>query len=256
MEKNEYALDYILQAEYNLLRKQFIPGIIVIPSGKSNLIWNGVHFVSQGPYEGGVFRFSIIIPPTFPDGDCPKVIFMSSIYHPQINVDTGELDIKRYFPVWKRNGHHLWQVLRYIRRIFQKIETTNSVNVDAANLYEQDPGIFLSKISECVNQSKDNLYTPEPSTTDDPHAILFTPWSDKLQNVRQLLLTGKKVNKSNCSISYIIFHLIRKHFLILIPIKRRIALHKAFDNIHGLSWMKPGVYQILTREDTLPSHQN
>ncbi|CAF1084160.1 unnamed protein product [Adineta steineri] len=223
MEKNEYALDYILQAEYNLLRKQFIPGIIVIPSGKSNLIWNGVHFVSQGPYEGGVFRFSIIIPPTFPDGDCPKVIFMSSIYHPQINVDTGELDIKRYFPVWKRNGHHLWQVLRYIRRIFQKIETTNSVNVDAANLYEQDPGIFLSKISECVNESKDNLYTPDPSTTDDPHAILFTPWSDKLQNVRQLLLTGKK---------------------------------KAFDNIHGLSWMKPGVYQILTREDTLPSHQN
>ncbi|CAF4446853.1 unnamed protein product, partial [Adineta steineri] len=87
--------------------------------------------------------------------------------------------------------------LRYIRRIFQKIETTNSVNVDAANLYEQDPGIFLSKISECVNESKDNLYTPDPSTTDDPHAILFTPWSDKLQNVRQLLLTGKKKTFSN-----------------------------------------------------------
>ena len=34
----------------------------------------------------------------------------------------------------RRNGHHLWQVLRYIRRIFQKIETTNAVNPDAADL--------------------------------------------------------------------------------------------------------------------------
>ncbi|CAF0892907.1 unnamed protein product [Adineta ricciae] len=227
MEKNEYALDYVLQAEYNLLRKQFIPGIIVIPSGKSNLIWNGVHFISQGPYEGGVFRFSIVIPNTFPDGDCPRVLFLSSMFHPQVDPKTGELDIKRYFPVWKRNGHHLWQVLRYIRRIFQKIETTNPINIEAAHLYEQDPETFLSKVSESVSQSKDNLYTSDPSISDDPHAILFTPWMAK-----------------------------RKHFLLSIQIKERIALHEAFDQIHGLSWMKPGVHQILAREDTLPSHQN
>ncbi|CAF1084581.1 unnamed protein product [Rotaria magnacalcarata] len=223
MEKNEYALDYILQAEYNLLRKQFIPGIIVIPSGKSNLIWNGVHFISQGPYEGGVFRFSILIPNTFPDGDCPQVYFSPSVYHPQMSAQTGELDIKRYFPVWKRNGHHLWQVLRYIRRIFQKIEITNAINLDAAQLYEHDPGAFLLKVSECVNQSKDNIYIPDSLTSDDPHAIVFTPWNERLQMVQQHLLAGTK---------------------------------QAFDNIQGLSWMKPGVYQILTREDTLTSHQN
>lgn len=72
----------------NLLRKQFIPGIVVIPSGKSNLskslfcmiredlnwfvtVWNGIHFVSHGPYEGAVFRFLIFIPENFPDSDCP-----------------------------------------------------------------------------------------------------------------------------------------------------------------------------------------
>ncbi|CAF1084601.1 unnamed protein product [Rotaria magnacalcarata] len=192
MEKNEYALDYILQAEYNLLRKQFIPGIIVIPSGKSNLIWNGVHFISQGPYEGGVFRFSILIPNTFPDGDCPQVYFSPSVYHPQMSAQTGELDIKRYFPVWKRNGHHLWQVLRYIRRIFQKIEITNAINLDAAQLYEHDPGAFLLKVSECVNQSKDNIYIPDSLTSDDPHAIVFTPWNERLQMVQQHLLAGTK----------------------------------------------------------------
>ena len=34
----------------------------------------------------------------------------------------------------RRNGHHLWQVLRYIRRIFQKIEIINALNIDAAHL--------------------------------------------------------------------------------------------------------------------------
>lgn len=83
--RKEYSLDF----SSNLMRKQFIPGIIVIPSGKSNLskslffltirgdlelfvaVWNGVHLVSHGPYEGAVFRFLIFIPENFPDGDCP-----------------------------------------------------------------------------------------------------------------------------------------------------------------------------------------
>ena len=39
--------------------------------------------------------------------------------------------------------------------------------------YEQDPSAFLSKVSECVNQSKDQLYNPDLSTADDPHAIVY-----------------------------------------------------------------------------------
>jgi hypothetical protein len=38
--------------------------------------------------------------------------------------------------------------------------------------YEHDPGAFLLKASEYVNQSKDIVYNPDPSTTDDPHAIV------------------------------------------------------------------------------------
>ncbi len=38
--------------------------------------------------------------------------------------------------------------------------------------YEQDPSAFLSKVSECVNQSKDQLYNPDLSTADDSHAIV------------------------------------------------------------------------------------
>lgn len=72
----------------------------------------------------------------------------------------------------RRNGHHLWQVLRYVRRIFQKIEVTHAINLDAAHLYEQDPDLYLTKVTECVNQSKEQLYSSDSFVSDDPHAIV------------------------------------------------------------------------------------
>ena len=43
-------------AEYNLLLKQKLPGIYCIPSANSSLLWYGVLFIRQGPYQEGVFR--------------------------------------------------------------------------------------------------------------------------------------------------------------------------------------------------------
>ena len=34
-------------------------------------VWFGVLFIRQGLYQEGAFRFSVIIPEQFPDGDCP-----------------------------------------------------------------------------------------------------------------------------------------------------------------------------------------
>ena len=42
--------------------------------------WYGIIFVRQGIYQEGIFRFKIIIPENYPDGDCPviiKVIYQS-----------------------------------------------------------------------------------------------------------------------------------------------------------------------------------
>ena len=44
-------------AEYNLLLKQKLPGIYCIPSANSSLLWYGVLFIRQGPYQEGVFRY-------------------------------------------------------------------------------------------------------------------------------------------------------------------------------------------------------
>ena len=38
-------------------------------------VWFGVLFIRQGYYQEGVFRFSVIIPEQFPDGDCPVSVW-------------------------------------------------------------------------------------------------------------------------------------------------------------------------------------
>ena len=55
----------------NQLHKQKLPGVYVMPSAKSPLVWNGVIFVRQGLYEGCALRFTLTIPDNYPDGDCP-----------------------------------------------------------------------------------------------------------------------------------------------------------------------------------------
>ena len=103
-------------AEYNLLLKQKLPGIYCIPSANSSLLWFGVLFIRQGPYQEGVFRFiiniilkvpslfffplfrfQVMIPDNYPDGDVPKVMFESHVFHPCIDPNTHQLDVKQ---VW------------------------------------------------------------------------------------------------------------------------------------------------------------
>ena len=107
-----FFLEYSLLAEYNLLRKQRLPGVYVIPSTHTPLCklnypvsikltgqkliytgyhlfyhillsylgWYGIIFIRQGIYQEGIFRFKIIIPENYPDGDCPVRKVLMKVY--------------------------------------------------------------------------------------------------------------------------------------------------------------------------------
>ncbi|XP_076322238.1 protein AKTIP homolog isoform X3 [Tachypleus tridentatus] len=53
------------------------------------------------------------MPDNYPDEDCPLVVFEPSIFHPLINIETGELDVKRGFQKWRyRNYENEMWVLK------------------------------------------------------------------------------------------------------------------------------------------------
>ena len=176
-------------AEYNLLLKQKLPGIYCIPSANSSLLWYGVLFIRQGPYQEGVFRFQVIIPDNYPDGDVPRVVFEDSVFHPCIDPTTHVLNVKQGFHKWKRNVNHIWQVLLYTRRLFYKIEITNPSNMEAAALYEKEPEMFKERARSCVIDWKERLYLVKDHP--DPHYLIFGPYQDQLHaGVREQMKAG------------------------------------------------------------------
>lgn len=216
-----FFLEYSLMAEYQMLKKQKLPGIYVIPSAISPLRWNGVLFVRQGLYEGGVFRFSLDIPTNFPDGECPTITFSPSVYHPVIDPVTGVLDVKRAFHKWKRNYHHLWQVLMYARRVFMKVDTEGALNAEAAVLYEQDNELFQTKVLQSIEKARELLYS-DPDAEDD-HAIRFSKWDKTVHEEAKNKMLERGVPESGGH-----------------------DMNHGIQSL-GLSWMKPGSSEIFSK---------
>ncbi|KAL5020918.1 hypothetical protein ScPMuIL_000073 [Solemya velum] len=195
--KNAYSsffLEYSVLGEYAELKKRKVPGVYVIASAKSPLVWHGVLFVRQGMYQGGVFRFMMTIPDNYPDGTCPKLVFDFPVFHPLVEPQTGELDVLRAFPKWRRNTNKLWQVLLYARRIFYKIDTKTPTNPKAAVLYETNLDQFKSMVLETVASSKSRLF--EPVTSDDPNYFRFNPWDPSVHEDAHHQMLNLQVNGS------------------------------------------------------------
>ncbi|XP_031561496.1 protein AKTIP homolog [Actinia tenebrosa] len=216
-----YFLEYTLMAEYNQLRSKRLPGVYVLPAAKSPLVWYGVIFIRMGSYQDGAFKFTMTVPDNYPDGECPKLVFKPPIFHPVVNIETGELDVKRAFPKWRRSVNHLWQVLLYTRRIFYKIDTRDPLNPEAANLYENDKETFKQKVNECLRTCHNELHIP---VDDDPHCIHFVELEpQKIDEVKETILESQskpgKLPTANA--------------------------HKS-----GLSWMKKGSSDIFTIEQS------
>lgn len=167
-----YLQEYNILCEYSMLCTQDVKGAYVIPSAQSSLLWFGVQFVRQGLYQGAVFRFTITLPPNFPDGGCPKVNFQTKVFHPLVDPESGELCTTWGFPEWRKTNR-IWQLVQYITKVLSKPDTKMSqINQGAAILLENDCESFKERVKECVRESLDHVY--DPPTTDDPHYITFS----------------------------------------------------------------------------------
>jgi len=177
---SSYYLEYALMAEFQLLQQQRLPGIYCLPSHSSPLTWFAVLFIRQGPYRGAVLRFQILLPENYPDGDVPQVQFEGPVFHPYVDQQTHQLNVKQGFKKWKRNVNHLWQLLLYIRRSFYKVEVGNVdlvCNKEAATLWQEDMPAFEKEAEKCVKDWETRICN---NNSDDPHYIRFSQFEESL----------------------------------------------------------------------------
>lgn len=216
-----FYLEYSLLAEFTLVIKQKLPGIYVQPSYRSALMWFGVIFIRHGLYQDGVFKFTVYIPDNYPDGDCPRVVFDTPVFHPLVDPDSGELDVKRAFTKWRRNHNHIWQVLMYARTIFYKINTMDPLNPEAAVLYDKDIQLFKRKVIDSVKLCNSHLF--DQPKIDDLYAISFSPWNPAVHEEAKEKMFAHK---------------------------RRPEDYNEGLQVSGLSWVKPGSTQPFSKEDS------
>uniref|UniRef100_A0A069DS15 Putative ubiquitin-conjugating enzyme-related protein ft1 involved in programmed cell death n=1 Tax=Panstrongylus megistus TaxID=65343 RepID=A0A069DS15_9HEMI len=200
----DFLREYALISEYKILCQHLIPGLYMIPSANSGLVWYGVLFVRSGVYKGGIFRITLKISENFPDSTQPSVIFEDKIFHPNINEETQELNVMSVFPVWSKHENHLWQVLEYTSKIFYQISTKNAVNITAAQLYDSDIEKYKEIAQTCVEQSKQNIF--HRSNNEDANYIRFQEFNESMHSEARLALLSaepKMKNISKCGLSWV-----------------------------------------------------
>ena len=62
------------------------------------------------------------------------VKFQSGVYHPQVNIDSGEVNIATKCALLRKGSYHIYHILEYVRSIFYEIDPLNPLNEEAASL--------------------------------------------------------------------------------------------------------------------------
>ncbi|KAI6177505.1 AKT-interacting protein [Aphelenchoides bicaudatus] len=170
--------------EFEAICKRPLEGTYVRPSDNDILElncvleWFGIIVIKTGVFAGGIFRFNLTLPSTFPDtNQVPTIEMEQSLLHPLIFPKTNRVDFRRFFPSgWKPDRNHVHHVLQAFQSIFYRYqcEVEVAANPEAAILWKDDRKHFKKLANIAVRESRTQIY--DPPKTDDPQALRFKPW--------------------------------------------------------------------------------
>jgi ubiquitin-protein ligase len=166
-EREQAMLDYKLTIEYKHLKSHSPGGVYLIPSMDNLRFFYGVVFVRRGPYTNGIFKFTLALPLKYNGLNMhPEIRFLSQIYNPFVDAETGLLDLKSSFPRWDPSRHYLVTVVTFLKKIFYaKTFEDAHANVEAKQLALSDPDAFRAKVDQCVRESQKFVYDNVEGTT-------------------------------------------------------------------------------------------
>ena len=106
---------------------------LILPEKENLFLW---HAILRGPpdtpYEGGIFTVNIKVPDNYPISP-PKCVFMTKIFHPNIDINSGEI----CFELLKDKWTPQWSLESVCIAIFNLLSNPNAdspLNCDAGNL--------------------------------------------------------------------------------------------------------------------------
>ena len=144
-----------LTREAEVLRKTEKSGggdemIYLVPFADNICEWTGfIRGPPDSPYEGRVFEMSISVGHQYPLVP-PVIKFLSKVFHPNVNYDTGEicLDIlkKNWSPAWSLEG-----ACRAIIALLADPDVDSPWNCDAGNMIRAGDIVAFNSMARCLS---------------------------------------------------------------------------------------------------------
>jgi len=155
------------------LKENAPSGVYILPSiadghlqarenNSSSPHFHGIIFLKRGMYKSGIFKFKIILPKHYNSANqWPHIIMTTRVYHPLVNLETGELNIRALIPNWDPKKHVLTTLAMLIKSTFLVPES----NFDKIHIWNQEAKILLDideraygkMVENCVEESKRNI---------------------------------------------------------------------------------------------------
>ncbi|XP_065186536.1 AKT-interacting protein-like [Sycon ciliatum] len=154
-----FLQEYSLMSELRNVQRRRIPGLYVIPSATSSLVWFGLLVVRSGCYTGGVFKFVLIADDGHPhSGAVPFVIFQPPVFHPLVDMVTGQMNCGVSFRKWKAQSNTLAELLEFVKDAFYQVTTLEAVNPEASSIYTNNKDNFKQRAMESVQYCRSRLF--------------------------------------------------------------------------------------------------
>ncbi|ORD95576.1 UBC2 [Hepatospora eriocheir] len=107
---------------------------------------------SDTPYEGGSFSLAMIFDETYPQ-NAPEVCFLCPMFHPNV-YNNGDLCLDILKNKWSPT-YDVLGILLSIQSLLNDPNINSPANVEAANLYENDPNQYHLRVRDIVEKSWD-----------------------------------------------------------------------------------------------------
>ncbi|KAG6336610.1 hypothetical protein ID866_2486 [Astraeus odoratus] len=121
-----------ISTEYSSLRysKHCPSGMYITPTADNIFVWDAVLFIHKGYYAGSVLKFTMSFPDKYPDKP-PTVRFLTDVFHPLVETQTGLLNLMARFRPWRPKEHRLHDILHFVKAMFkgQALERINELDV-------------------------------------------------------------------------------------------------------------------------------
>ena len=137
-----------LENEFKLISTASVCGCTVLLENENDLkIWTILmQGPEQTPYEGGVFKVKFTFPDNYPF-KAPDVSFLTTIYHPNIKTDTGEICRDVFASSWAPT-QKVSDILEKIVSMLRQPQTQTPLEADICNEYTNNIQLFNQKARE------------------------------------------------------------------------------------------------------------